>query len=169
MTTSEARLLERLYNRYVVKLAGEAYRRLGDLELARDMAQEVFLAACSNAEALCAAPNQAPAWLFRTLQTLLEDERRRRRLLPSMPLEELPEEAQPTDGGGLDQDLRAVLPADLRPADREILLLRLEDRLLFRTISRLLAVNQEACRQRFSRAANRCRKLYLEELVDCGS
>ena len=145
MTTSEARLLERLYNRYVVKLASEAYRRLGNLELARDMAQEVFLAACGNAEALCAAPNQAPTWLFRTLQTLLEDERRRRRLLPSMPLEEL------------------------RPADREILLLRLEDRLLFRTISRLLAVNQEACRQRFSRAANRCRKLYLEELVDCGS
>ena len=65
---------------------------------------------------------------------------------------ELPAESPPLP-------LTELLPAGLKPEERELLILRFERQLSYKEISDLLYISETACRKRLSRALARCKRL----------
>lgn len=118
MTRAQARWLHTLYLTYAETLYRLARWRLGDPVRAQDLTHNVFLAASGKIQTLQNHPNPL-GWLLRALQYELSHEFARRDREP-LPLESLPPAAAvppPTLG------LTGLLPKELSPRDREILLL----------------------------------------------
>jgi RNA polymerase sigma factor (sigma-70 family) len=70
-----------LYDRYESALVGYLLRRTGNVEVAVDLASEVFAAALAAAHRYRPAPDRtAAAWLFTIAQNILRDSRRRGRV-----------------------------------------------------------------------------------------
>ena len=116
-----------LYDRYVERIYGYCYRRLGEREAAQDATAETFR------KALAALPSYHPgafhAWLFAIGRHVVADAMRRRR--PTLPLEaatQIPDSAPSLEDVAVAQaDLASLvaLLADLTPDQHDAVTLRL--------------------------------------------
>ena len=80
-TRSEPDAFAELYDRYETALVGYLLRRTGNVEVAVDLASEVFAAALGSAHRYRPAPGRtAAAWLFTIAQNILRDSIRRGRV-----------------------------------------------------------------------------------------
>ncbi|MGN6868739.1 MAG: RNA polymerase sigma factor [Solirubrobacteraceae bacterium] len=80
-TPSEPDAFAELYDRYESALVGFLLRRTGNVEVAVDLASEVFAAALTGAHRYRPAPGRtAAAWLFTIAQNILRDSLRRGRV-----------------------------------------------------------------------------------------
>jgi RNA polymerase sigma factor (sigma-70 family) len=80
-TRSEPDAFAELYDRYESALVGYLLRRTGNVEVAVDLASEVFAAALAGAHRYRPAPGRtAAAWLFTIAQNILRDSLRRGRV-----------------------------------------------------------------------------------------
>ena len=142
---------------YAETLYRVARYRLQDPDRAKDLVHSVFLAAAEKVRLLQGHENPW-AWLLRALNYELSHEYARlekdRRALP---LEDLAEGtlAQPPPSLGLAD----VLPAQLSPRDREVLLLYYEEGLSYREMADRLGVPTSTCGTWLARAKGRCRAL----------
>lgn len=66
------------------------------------------------------------------------------------------------DTNGLHRPLADILPDSLLPWEREILILRYENRYSHKEIASLLGIKEVACRSRLLRATVHCQELMLE-------
>lgn len=145
--------LHDLYNAHYDRLIKTAYRMIGDSESAQDLVQQVFLLALLHKEDLATHP--APeGWLVLALHNLINHEWRRKKYHQEVPLDEL--------NVPIDQDsslsLADVLPKELSPREREILIWRFEQQLEYSEIAERLGISASGCRSRVSRAIANCRK-----------
>ena len=80
-TRSDPDAFAELYDRYETALVGYLRRRTGNVEVAVDLASEVFAAALAGAHRYRPAPGRtAAAWLFTIAQNILRDSLRRGRV-----------------------------------------------------------------------------------------
>lgn len=145
-----------LYNEEHERLFKVAYRRTMDWELAQDLVQDVFLLAIFHQAKLMQHPKPG-AWLMQTLQNLIMNEMRSpsRKDIPLDAAGEIP-------AGTADLPLDSLLPAQLHPREREILIWRFEQNMRYSEMSDRLGVSEDLCRKWVSRAVIKCRKFMRE-------
>ena len=89
------------------------------------------------------------------LKNLIFNERRRSESHPEVPLESVIESLSVNDP---EMPLELALPKQLSKEDREILILRFEQRLSYAEIGDRLGISEGACRSRLHRALQRCKR-----------
>lgn len=152
---SEAKWLHTLYMTHAETLYRVARYRLQDPERAKDLVHCVFLAAAEKVSLLQTHENPW-AWLLRALNYELSHEfARLEKERKALPLEEFREHPQPPPSLGLAE----ILPAQLPPRDREVLLLYYEEGLSYQEMADRLGVPVSTCGTWLSRAKERCRAL----------
>ncbi len=148
---------------------GYAYRMVGNLEEARDIAQEVLIRLWENREKV--VPEAARAWLLRTTYRLCIDRIRRRKVRAEIQGEAVTEPIR--DGSPGPEKLsasgelgRAIEQAlgRLRKEDRTVVLLREVHQTSYEEIARILKQPLGTVKARLHRARNRLRR----ELVEAG-
>ena len=152
MTLEQDRLITALYRAYVSPMRQYAYRHCGSRELADDLTHQAFLIACSKCDEFCSHPNPV-GYLFLTLSrlTMRENSRFRRQ-------NELSDENMDLYAAAdRPRSVEELLPEDLRPDDREILLLKYRDGLTHQEIAERLGITVDASKQKLSRALKKCR------------
>lgn len=141
-----------LYNEEYERMLKVAYRRTKSWELAQDLVQDVFLLAIFNQAKIKKHPKPS-AWLMQTLQNLIMNEMR------SMSRQDIPlDEAKETPARSGTLPLDSLLPTQLQPKEREILILRFEQEMSYPEMSKHFAVSEDVCRQWVSKAINKCRE-----------
>lgn len=150
-------MISSLYVTYYNRLYQVGYRITGNRELTLDLIQNTFLLALFRSETLARHP-RPEAWLAKTLTNLIKNEKRRM-ANRNLSLDNLNALAAPETAGTLDE----LLPTQLPPKDREILLWKYEQRLDYREMADRLGISESGCRDRVARAVKRCRKLLGKE------
>ena len=155
---SEAKWLHTLYMTHAETLYRVARYRLQDPERAKDLVHCVFLAAAEKVSLLQTHENPW-AWLLRALNYELSHEfARLEKERKALPLEELREHPQPPPSLGLAE----ILPAQLPPRDREVLLLYYEEGLSYQEIGAALSLEEGTVKSRISRAKRQLRTILAE-------
>lgn len=135
------------------------YRRTGDMECARELAQETFVVAWRRRRD---APDQVVPWLYGIARRVLADYWRAGRARPvTVPLAEMPDGGE-IDGAfevvGLVQDLRLAFRS-LSESDREVLRLVTWENLDLAGVARVLGCRRPAAAVRLFRARQRLARL----------
>lgn len=151
--------IEQLHHQHFNRLIRLAYRQTGDIEIAKELVQDVFVQALLDYEILVSHENPG-AWLSLVLSNRALNYRRLLERRAEVPLEPWLEDAL---FAHTDHSLEEVLPAELSKSEREILLWRFRDQMDHRTIANLLGVSEAACRTRLTRALKRCEKLLTKK------
>lgn len=161
MNHAETQWLHALYLTHAEPLYRLARARLGDPHEAQDLVQAVFLAAGQKAATLQTHPNPL-GWLLQALQYELSHtfSKRARRAGREVPLDTLPPGQAAAPGPSL--GLAEVLPTQLSPRDREILLLYYEEGLSYQEMADRLGIPLSTCGTRLARAKAHC-KTYLTQ------
>lgn len=154
MMGSSNSFLQQLYQSQYERILKVAYRMVGNIELAQDLVQDVFLLALLHKDELSEHP-MPDGWLMLTLKNLVQNKRREMQKHPIVPLEstETFQAAPPT------LSMELYLPKGLSEAERTILLWRFEKRMEYREIADRLGISETGCRSRISRAIKHCCKL----------
>ena len=145
-----------LYNEEHERLFKVAYRRTKNWELAQDLVHDVFLLAIFNQSKLMQHPKPG-AWLMQTLQNLIMNEMRSpsHKDIPLDAVAEVPARA-------VDLPLGSLLPTQLQPKEREILIWRFEQNMSYSEMSDRLGISEDLCRKWVSQAVIKCRKFMRE-------
>lgn len=148
------RFFRSLYEKQYEKMFKLAYRMTGSIEKTQDLVQNAFLLALFRKEELMVHP-KPEGWLMTALKNLIFNERRRSESHPEVPLESVIESLSVNDP---EMPLELALPKQLSKEDREILILRFEQRLSYAEIGDRLGISEGACRSRLHRALQRCKR-----------
>jgi len=148
-----------LYERYHSSMVALAYSMLSDRDLAEDAAQEVFAAACRDIAKLKSKEKFA-AWLAGICRNTA------RQMLRSKGRDTILTDGQLTVSSTSDGDsqLRTVVSRaiqQLKPAERELIVLRYYDNLPYERIASVLDVSIQAVNGRLNRAKRKIAK-YLK-------
>lgn len=142
------------YETLYKKLSLIAFHLTGDMALAEDMVQDVFVLALLHPEKLLDHPNRE-GWLVVALHNMIKNEERRMRQ-KEISLEENMEPYVENEFHGLNE----ILPKDLSEQDKKILAWYYEEELEYKVIASLLGISEGACRLRVFRAKERCATLW---------
>lgn len=148
------RFFRSLYEKQYEKMFKLAYCMTGSIEKTQDLVQNAFLLALFRKEELMVHP-KPEGWLMTALKNLIFNERRRSESHPEVPLESVIESLSVNDP---EMPLELALPKQLSKEDREILILRFEQRLSYAEIGDRLGISEGACRSRLHRALQRCKR-----------
>jgi len=138
-------------------------RRVGSVEDAEDLTQEVFANAAATLEAQ-AGGSTTLAWLYTVAKRRIIDEARRRKHQEVVPLELVAEPAAPDRRYG--SEVAAVLDsalATMPQGQRRVVLGRLIQGRSFAELGRELETTEEACRMRFMRGLEHLREEFTKE------
>ena len=144
--------IEPLYHTEYRRLFSVAFRIIRSQDIAQDLVQETFLLAIFHKEKLMKHPKPG-AWLMLTLRNLAANAQCAQSH-KAIPLEEAAEVPAKTE----ETPLSELLPVQLKPEERKILIWRFEQQLSYKEISERLAISEDACRKRVLYAVNKCRK-----------
>lgn len=159
-----------LYDRHSAALLGYIQNSIRDLDAAHDLLHDLFLAAARGARSY-EYPRPVRPWLFTIARNLALNFLKKPRPRPAS-------EAAAGEGSRLDDRLESAEPPPedlalaeerrevlvkaldaLRPAEKEVVLLRLGQGLRFGEIAAVTGSSVEAVRQRMSRAVGKLRDL----------
>lgn len=120
--------LTAVYNAYHDPLYGYIYRRVGDVETARDLTAVTFQRLLQAIQNQSAPDRNPPAWLYRTAHNLVVDHYRRQQHRRHLPLETARLVGDGNPGGQaeqrlLDAEVRAALHA-LTPKQQQVITLK---------------------------------------------
>lgn len=159
-----------LVRRYVDLVYSTAVRCVaGDVHLARDVTQEVFLVVARRAAAL-ASHSALEGWLYTTTRyeaahAVRHEQRRRAREQKAQLMNELHEDSKPEPDW---QQLRPLLDdamGVLSARDREAVVMRFFLHRSFRDISERLGLNEDAARRRVDRALDKLHQVLAQRGV----
>ncbi len=157
MTTAQLRMLLELYQRHAESMLQLAYYRLNDEKVARELVHDVFFLAACRPERLFRSDKGPKVWLYFALSRLSRQEERREAYLREY--KTMDPIALYTGGGEDALHAYDMLPAGLTEGEREILMLRLRNRLPYEVIAYLCRTTPDACRVRYGQAVRRCEAL----------
>lgn len=161
-TGSEAAFAE-LVRRYVDLVYSVAHRTVGTPDLAKDVAQSVFLVLARECRGVAGHAVLA-GWLHRTTHNLAvkavrTEARRRRREQQAVAMNEFLSAEPEASWESLAPHLDAVLD-QLKPEDRDVVLLRYFQQKSAREIAAALGLSEEAAQKRATRALERLRSAF---------
>ncbi len=154
---------DEIYQKHYPELLRYAAAACGDVQLAEDITQEVFLRALQNADSFEAlGPSQQRAWLYRTLKNYMIDCIRRAKLEIAYKESVLQEEAY-SEKAVQEAEARLLLAA-LRDQDRALFQLRYQEGYSAAELSQMFGIPSGTIRARLSR----CRALLKQQFNDYG-
>jgi len=146
-----------LYQAHHAAVVRYGRRRLGDLDAAAELAQEVFVVAWRRRREM---PDRSLPWLYGVARRLLANEWRARRAIPELrpriAADDLGQPDGEADAVVARVDLRAAL-ARLSDADREVVLLAAWEGLGVAELATALDCSRTAAKVRLHRARRRLR------------
>lgn len=157
----DERLIE-LHRLHFKRIVSVLFRKCGNAELAKDIAQDTFETCIEKRDELVNHPNLA-GWLYITAFNKLANEMKRARNRMEVPLDQI----DILDSEDSLYKLEYDLPKELSDEEREIIIMRIEKRMCYAEIAEIKAIGEDAARQQFSRAFRKCKK-YFEELSQNG-
>ena len=146
---------DKIYRENVKRLRKAAKNKLGDVDWAEDAVQEVFVLLLKKQDKL-RGHVFLRGWLYLTLGNVIRNERKRRSNQQDIPLQDIRELGIEDT---YDIPLSEVLPKELTPREREIIILRFEKQFSHAQIAQQLGCSPSASRATLSRAIARCREL----------
>lgn len=158
--------------RYVDLVFSAAFRMLGDVDSAKDVTQNVFVALAQNAQKLIDRPALA-GWLHNTARNLAaksirSEVRRRTREQEAAIMNELLSSHLDANWDHIAPQLDKAL-GELGESDREAVLLRYFKNHDLRTIGATLGISEDAAQKRVSRAVERLREFFASRGVTVGA
>ena len=164
MTQADEKWVNELYTELSPKLFRIARRRLGDEDEAQNAVQDTFVDLIKKIEIVRDHPNPE-GWLVNALKIFiareLDDQKRRSEREISLPE---PYETVDDEPAYVPR-LRDILPAELTPREKDLLVWYYEMDLGYKEISRRLGVPILTCRTQMHRAKKHYRKLAEKEKV----
>ena len=162
MTQADEKWVNKLYTELSPKLFCIAKRRLGDEDEAQNAVQDTFVDLIKKIETVRDHPNPE-GWLVNALKIFiareLDDQKKRSEREVA-----LPEPYEPaSDEPAYVPHLRDILPAELTPREKDLLVWYYEMDLGYKEISRRLGVPILTCRTQMHRAKKHYRKLAEKE------
>ena len=161
MTQAEEQMFQNVYKLYRAPLHRYLARRTGNDSEAADLAQETFVRMYEKQ----VQPETAKAWLFKTGYHLFVDQWRKKRRAIHVPLDSIPDmpmlDASP-EGEAVGAELRLEISralGQLKPRDRQVLLLLMNRGLTYREIAEQFGVSENAIKTLVHRARKRMREL----------
>lgn len=161
MTQAEEQMFHHIYTQYRAPLHRYLARRTGNESDAADLAQETFVRMYEKR----VQPETAKAWLFKTGYHLFVDQWRKKRRAVHLPLEAVPDmpmlDTSPEGaavGAELRMEIRQAL-GELKPRDRQVLLLLIQRGLTYKEIAEHIGVTENAIKTLVHRARKRMREL----------
>lgn len=150
---------DQLYREHSARLFKQAFYVLHDRHLAEDLVSETFLILLYKQQALRDHPNIL-GWLSQTLKNLIYDEIKSARHRLETPLV--------YDNAAFTMDtyrqaLDELLPKELLPKEREILILLFEEQFSYEEIAQRLGISVSNCRTRAFRAKAHYKALLMKE------
>ncbi len=151
-----------IYDLYVKRIYAFIYFKVHHRETAQDLTSDTFLKALGGLGGFDAGRGSMGPWLYRIARNTVIDHYRRRR-----PETALDEDAWDVSADGtLDADIDALMRlADVRaemkklkPAQRDIVVMRVWQQMSYAEIAAALDLNEAACRMAFSRAVKQLRQ-----------
>ena len=162
MTQADEKWVNELYTKLSPKLFRIAKRRLGDEDKAQNAVQDTFVDLIKKIETVRNHPNPE-GWLVNALKNFiareLDDQKKRSEREIT-----LPEPYDPaSDEPAYIPHLRDILPAELTPHEKDLLVWFFEMDLGYKEISRRLGIPILTCRTQMHRAKKHYRKLAEKE------
>ena len=156
--SGDATAFEALVEKHLGFIAAVAHRRCGDRQLAEEAVQNTFALLARKAGKLTSHPTVG-GWLHRTVMyeagRLKRSENNRKKKMRALAEEmDLGSEKAPT----VDHEAIDLCLEKLRPAERDVLVLRFFEGLSFREIGELLGKTESAARKQGERALGKMRK-----------
>lgn len=153
MTKDQHDMIRDAFHEYSGMLAQHAMRYVYDSRTAERLVQETFTIACEKPEVFCT--HEKPlAWLFAVLNNKIKQEWSK----VARQEEEYNDELDYRVSAER-EPLAHILPVGLDEEERELLILRCEKEWSFAQIAEYKGVREDACRQKFKRAKDKCKKL----------
>lgn len=146
---------DQLYRENIKQLRNAAKSQLGDQEWAEDVVHDVFLLLLKKRDEVY-RHEFVKGWLYKTLANMIRNERKKCVYRQHIPLQDI---RQLGIEDTYDMPLAEILPAELAPEDRDILIMRFEKQLSHAQIAQQLGCSPSASRTKLSRAVVRCREL----------
>lgn len=148
-------MFESAYKESYLRIYRTARRITGNVHDAEELTEETYLILLERL--ICGEEiNNPPGFLLAVLRNLLGNylQRKAKTQQYIVPMDDMV-----SSGVGLNLSMDILLPASLSPEEREILLLRIDDKLPYKDIAPLLGITEEAARVRFMRARMACAKI----------
>ncbi len=161
-----------LVHRYVDLVYSAAFRMLGDVDAAKDVSQNVFVALAQNSRNLSDRPVLA-GWLHHTARNLAvksirSETRRRTHEQKAAIMNEILSGEGNVNWDDISPYLDEAL-AELGDSDRDALLLRYFKNHDLRTVGARLGISEDAAQKRVSRAVERLREFFAKRGVAVGA
>lgn len=156
----EEQTFQHIYKQYRLPLHRYLVRRTGNESDAADLTQETFVRMYEKR----VNPETARAWLFKTSYHLFVDQWRKKRRAVHVPLEamsDMPETDVSPEGEALGAELRKEIfkaLQELKPRDREVLLMLAQRNLSYREIADHVGCSENAIKTLVHRARKRMRE-----------
>ena len=151
--------VSQLYHRYLHIFLSTARNALGDQALAEDVVQDAFTVLLLNQDTV-RKMKRPDIWLFKVLLGRINNTARRELMRRHLSFDDVPEV-------GMEDryhfPLAGLLPAQLKPEERDILILYFDEQLSHAQIAERLRCSLTTCRTRLCRAKKHCRDLLLQE------
>lgn len=164
MTQTDEKWVRELYIKLFPKLFHIAKRRLGDEYEAQNAVQDTFADLIIKIETVRDHPNPE-GWLVSALKIFIvreldnQKKRSEREIILPEPFE------QASDDPGYVPHLRDILPLELTPREKDLLVWYFEKRLSYEEISQRLGIPILTCRTQMHRAKKHYRRLAEKETV----
>lgn len=158
MTPEQNKFLEKLYSDQYKLMYYVARRILRNPTAAADVVSETFCILTAEIERTMTCDNPV-GFSFRILRNCAFNELRKRKIHAEIPLERAVDTSVESEWLSVPD----LLPSGLTSEEKEVLLLRLEQKLPYTEIAAHLRLTESACRMRFSRARARCVQLLRKE------
>lgn len=164
MTQADKKWVKELYMEFFPKLYRIAKRRLGDEDEAQNAVQDTFADLIKKLEIVKGHPNPE-GWLVNALKNCIARElnSQKKRSEHEITLPE-PYEHAGSDPGYV-PSLRDILPLELTPREKDLLVWYFEKGLSYQEISRRLGIPVLTCRTQMHRAKRHYQKLAEKEPV----
>ena len=164
MTQADEKWVRELYIKLFPKLFRIAKRRLGNEDEAQNAVQDTFTDLIKKIETVRDHPNPE-GWLVKALKIFiareLDNQKKRSEHEITLPESYERESSEP----GYVPPLRAILPLELTPREKDLLVWYFEMGLSYEEISRRLGVPILTCRTQMHRAKKHYRRLAEKETV----
>ena len=164
MTQADEKWVKELYMEFSPKLFHIAKRRLGDEDGAQNAVHDTFADLIKKLEIVRGHPNPE-GWLVNALKNCIarELDNQKKRAEHEITLPESYEHA--SDDSGYVPSLRDILPLELTPREKDLLVWYFEKGLSYEDISRRLGIPILTCRTQMYRAKKHYKKLAEKETV----
>lgn len=159
MNKEQSSFISALHSKYAPSMVQLTYRRIGDVELSKELVQETFLVACCKPEVICRHSNPA-GWLFNTLKKITMREMKKSYHSEVFLNSDFADESKELK---LPMDL--YIPQELAVSERELINMRVNEGMSYTEISNVKGISEVACRKQVSRAFEKCRGLLSKDKV----